>query len=62
MVKPKRRQSPYPNRKAGSICECREFEFRKNQLVCKNCGKPMKSEKKPISNKGMRFTSGFFDK
>lgn len=50
-TKKQRHSRPFP----GDLCDCREFVFRNNQLVCKRCGKPMKSEKKPISNKGLRF-------
>jgi len=56
-MKPRNKRSSFPNRKLRGFCECREYIFIKNQLVCKNCGRPMKSEKKPITTKGARHKS-----
>ena len=35
-------------------CECKDYEFRGNKLVCKRCGKEMKSQRKEYSNKARR--------
>ena len=50
------------NKKSRGFCECREYVFIRDQLVCKNCGSHMKSEKKPVTTKGARYKSGFFNK
>lgn len=61
-MKPRNKRPSFPNKKLRGLCECREYIFIKDQLVCKNCGSPMKSEKKPITTKGARHKSGLFNK
>lgn len=36
-------------------CNCYQFEIINNEIVCKNCKKPLKQIIKPISKKGKRY-------
>lgn len=43
-------------------CDCINYVFRRGQLVCKRCGKAMKNEKKPLTAKGARHKSGYYNR
>ncbi|QUH22147.1 hypothetical protein [Alkaliphilus sp. B6464] len=43
-------------------CDCRDYIFRNGDLICKKCKKPMQSQKKPITSKGLRHKSGMYGK
>lgn len=61
LMKSKNKWGSPSNKKSKNFCDCAEFIFVKNQLVCKRCGRPMKSEKKPVTAKGARYKSNRFD-
>lgn len=50
------------NNNRGYECDCRDYIFKNGELVCKKCGKPMKSEKKPMTTKGVKHKSGYYNK
>ena len=62
MAKAKESQTSHFYIPRDQFCDCREFIFRNYQLVCKKCGKPMKSAKKPMTSKGRRYKNGFKNK
>ena len=48
--------------KKNFYCDCKEYIFKNDQLVCKRCSRPMKTEKKKITSKGARHQAGYYNK